>query len=107
MSLDVALIEEKPIEVYERNITHNLNEMAEKAGIYKHLWRPDELELTKAWELVLPLEEGLDRLRKDPDTFKVFSPKNGWGSYDILVEFVESYIAACKEHPGSIIRVSR
>ena len=26
----------------DKNITHNLTEMADKAGIYKCLWRPDE-----------------------------------------------------------------
>ena len=35
-------------EVYSANITHNLNTMADEAGIYKHLWRPDEIKITKA-----------------------------------------------------------
>lgn len=27
--------------IFSANITHNLNAMAEAAGIYKHLWRPE------------------------------------------------------------------
>src|SRR6266496_3980933 len=46
-------------ELYWRNITHNLNTMADAAGIYKHLWRPEELGITKAGELIAPLAAGL------------------------------------------------
>jgi len=31
---------------YSDNITHNLNTMADNAGIYEHLWRPDECIFT-------------------------------------------------------------
>jgi hypothetical protein len=34
MSLDVYLIAARPTNVYSANITHNLNKMAEAAGIY-------------------------------------------------------------------------
>lgn len=33
MSLDVTLTKTKPTEVFWANITHNLNKVAEKAGI--------------------------------------------------------------------------
>jgi hypothetical protein len=46
-------------EVYTANITHNLNRMAKEAGIYKHLWRPDEIGITLAGELIEPLQSGL------------------------------------------------
>lgn len=35
--------DEPSSEVYEANITHNLNKMAQEAGIYTALWRPSEL----------------------------------------------------------------
>ena len=57
MSLDVILkrtfqisydngktIEEKEEYVYGANITHNLGQMADKAGIYEALWRPYRLK---------------------------------------------------------------
>jgi hypothetical protein len=52
MSLDVWLTATRPCEVYSDNITHNLGEMADAAGIYKALWRPEEIGITKAAELV-------------------------------------------------------
>ena len=37
MSLDVYLKEVRETIIYDRSITHNLNKMADAAGIYKHL----------------------------------------------------------------------
>lgn len=107
MSLDVYLTEVRPTEVFSQNITHNLGKMAGAAGIYKHLWRPDEIGVTKANQLIEPLKTGLELLRSDPDRFKAFNPDNGWGDYDGLVAFVENYLQACIEHPDAEISISR
>ena len=60
MSLDVSLYrkgtnhwddgstEEIKDYVCDLNITHNLNKMASELGVYEHLWRPDEIGVTKA-----------------------------------------------------------
>ena len=93
--------------VYSANITHNLNKMADDAGVYKHLWRPDEIGITKAAELIEPLRAGLELLKNDPSRFKKFNPENGWGTYEGLVAFVEKYLAACEEYPAATVRVSR
>lgn len=92
---------------YQANITHNLGEMANEAGIYKALWRPEELGITKAVDLVPILNAGLSKLKNDPDRFKKFNPENGWGSYEGLVKFVEDYIVACVEYPNADIEISR
>jgi hypothetical protein len=107
MSLDVYLSAVRPTEVYWRNITHNLVPMADKAGIYKHLWRPDEIGITKAGQLVEPLADGLAKLSNDPERFKKLNPENGWGSYEGLVAFVTEYLAACVANPDADVRVSR
>ena len=107
MSLDVYLNAIRPVEVYWANITHNLNTMAKEAGLYEVLWRPDEIGLTKASELIETMEKGLALLRADPERFKAFNPSNGWGSYEGLVEFVEKYLDACKANPDAEIDISR
>lgn len=94
-------------EFYSANITHNLNTMAEEAGIYTYLWRPEELGITKARELIDPLEIGLILMKNNPERFKKLDPKNGWGSYGLFVPWVESYLKACKEHPDADVNVSR
>jgi hypothetical protein len=107
MSLDVYLVAARPVEVYEANITHNLNEMAAAAGIYKHLWHPDEIGVTKASELIGPLTAGLAKLKADPAHFERFNSPNGWGKYKHFVPFVEKYLAACIENPDAEVKVSR
>lgn len=94
-------------ELFSRNITHNLGKMADAAGIYKHLWQPEEIGITQARQLIEPLTEGLSRLESNPETFKAHNPPNGWGDYNGLVRFVREYLAACREHPEAEVSASR
>lgn len=94
------------IEVYSGNFTHNLAKMAEAAGIYKHLWRPDEVRATKARHLIDPLRKGIKRLKSDPAKFKAFNPENGWGRYECFLPWVKEYLSACENHPDSDVSVS-
>jgi hypothetical protein len=107
MSLDVYLEEVRPTEVYWRNITHNLVPMADKAGIYQHLWRPDEIGVRKASQLIEPLRKGLALLQDEPERFKRLNPDNGWGSYEGLVQFVDDYLKACIANPDATVRACR
>ncbi len=106
MSLDVYL-QGKPGEVlYSANITHNLNKMADAAGIYRCMWRPDEIGIKTASQLIEPLTQGLALLKAEPERFEAFSSPNGWGMYKHFVPFVEKYLNACKEHPEASVEVS-
>lgn len=144
MSLDVSLYREKIVSydkgltfvqenecLYDSNITHNLNTMAEKAGIYKALWRPYQLDSRynkedfenprdhqKEYEFenscvivasrIIPLlEKGLKKLRSKPKYFEKFNSSNGWGLYEHFVPFVEEYLESCKKYPEAIVKVSR
>lgn len=94
-------------EVYWRNITHNLNKMAGAAGIYEACWRPEGIGVTHAKQLIPLLKAGLERLLADPEKFKAFNPKNGWGDYEGLVNFVRDYLARCEQYPEATVSVSR
>jgi hypothetical protein len=113
MSLDVYLDEEacphcgRGDRVYDANITHNLGEMAEVAGIYMHLWRPEEIDITKAAQLIEPLREGLRQMKAEPEKFKRYDASNGWGLYIRFVPWIEKYLAACEEYPDASVSVSR
>ncbi len=107
MSLDIYLTAVRPTTVFEANITHNLNKMAIEAGIYKHIWRPEEIDVTTAVQLIQPLTDGLALLKSDPARFKKFDTPNGWGVYEHLVDFVERYLAACVAAPDAQVMVSR
>lgn len=114
MSLDVYLSAplcptclREPATLYSDNITHNLNQMADSAGLYQALWRPDEVGWKKAHQLEQALTSGLSLLRSDPGRFEAMNPKNGWGSYRGLVAFVESYLDACRKWPDADVSVCR
>lgn len=126
---------DQPSGIYTANITHNLNKMADAAGLYDALWHPAlivagpevakqirDLEgqrqwsdadasrvqfMAKARDLVEPLRVGLARLRGDPQRFEALNPASGWGDYAGLVRFTSDYLAACEKHPESTVRVSR
>lgn len=93
--------------VYTANITHNLNRMAKEAGIYEYLWRPDEIGITKAKDLIEPLSKGLYALGINPERYKRLNPSNGWGTYEGLVEFVANYLHACQQYPEATVSVWR
>ena len=107
MSLDVTLTKVMPTQVYDANITHNLGKMAAAAGIYEALWRPEEIGVTKAEQLIPLLREGLEKLKAAPAHYEQFNAANGWGLYEHFVPFVENYLSACIEHPDAEVSVSR
>lgn len=118
MSLDVTLVDANNDYCYTANITHNLNKMADAAGIYKALWHPEELGFNwipwvnwlfppKAKHLIEPLKRGLEQLKAYPEKFSQYNAPNGWGTYKHFVPFVEKYLEACEAHPESIVHVSR
>ena len=94
-------------DIFHANITHNLGRMAEQAGIYMAMWRPDEIGVEIAAQIIEPLEKGLELLRSNPDRFKAFNPENGWGDYDGLVQFAEEYLEACRHFPDARVYASR
>ena len=112
--------------IYHANITHNLGEMAQEAGIYYALWRPyminyedcvwatqqeeDEYEENTevlAGEIIDIVERGLADMKERPDHYRQFDSPNGWGTYDRFVPWVEKYLAALKQFPDTIITASR
>ncbi|RKZ11043.1 hypothetical protein DRQ25_00860 [Candidatus Fermentibacteria bacterium] len=110
MSLDFSLEYEcdgNKIEVFDRNITHNLGKMAAQAGIYFALWRPKEKGWEKGKDIIETLEKGLKKLKAKPVFYKKFNAENGWGMYKYFVPFVEECLNACKEYPNAKIIVSR
>jgi hypothetical protein len=99
--------DEETTVLWHGNVTHNLGKMADKSGIYRYTWRPDENGIGRAVELIATLRDGLSLLKENPAYFKQFNPENGYGSYEVLVSFVGEYLAACEAHPSASVRVWR
>ena len=113
MSLDVDLMVIQPVSIFSLNITHNLGKMASEVKLsngktlYDILWRPDEHGYYTAEDISELLDEGFNILLSDPEKFKQYNPKNGWGEYDGLVNFVYSYRNACWDTPNAELSISR
>lgn len=121
MSLDITLYQgketvecphcwqkrERDVEVFSTNITHNLNKMADEAGIYYFLWRPDEIGATLAKHVTTPIKEGLERLKARPDYFKQFDTENEWGTYKDFIPWLEQLVIALDKNPEATIHISR
>jgi len=113
MSLDVYLTANtcehcgRGEECYSANITHNMNKMAKEAGIYELLWRPDEIGVTKAKQIIEPLARAIAAMELNPSHFEKFNPENGWGSYSSFLPWLKDYLAACIKEPEASVSVSR
>lgn len=93
--------------VFNANITHNLSNMAEEAGIYMQVWRPDECGIDRAEQLIPVLERGIALMESDPGRFEKHNAPNGWGVYDDFLPWLKRYLEACKESPTAKVSVSR
>ena len=107
MSLDFYLMETKRVVVFDKNITHNCGSHASALGIYKHLWRHEELKITQAIELISPLYTALKEIQANPTKYESCDPVSGWGTVESFTEFLKKVLQACLEHPYAEIEVSR
>jgi len=97
----------EPEYILDVNITHNLNTMAEEAGLYKALWRPDEQGWKQLKDIIPILEKGLKDLKDRPEHYKTFNPENGWGTYKYFVYFVEKILECGRENSEAFIEINR
>lgn len=107
MSLNIELTEFKEATIFESNITHNLAEMADAVGIYKHLWRPEEIGITHAKELIQPITDALTELKSNPELYRQYGDPKGWGTLDQFVPWLEEVLEACQKNPKAKVKTSR
>lgn len=129
ITYDKITFERKDEQLYWKNITHNLTEMADKAGIYEALWRPfkllpnynwenelldkeyeyifEENNVVRAKDITDIMKKGLQFMKDNRKMLQKFNPDNGWGSYEGLLAAVTEYTEALIDNPEAIITVSR
>ena len=66
-------------QVIRKQISHNLNTMADKAGIYYHLWRPEEINIKSAKEFTRSTWREF-KIKGKAWVFDIhYNASNGWG----------------------------
>lgn len=97
-------------EIHLGNITHNLNEMASNVPVsdnltlYDVLWHTEKHFDGDIDKLAEMWDKGLHYVLSHKDELEKFNPSNGWGSYDILVEFLKLIIINSKKLIGIGVR---
>jgi len=86
------------VRVFDKNVGGSLEDLAISADLYQYIWRPDEIGIDKASQLLGPLITGYQRL-KEHKTWSV--------QYDRLCCLVSEYIIVCGEHPDATVTVWR
>lgn len=102
LTILVATGGKKPLEVelFWRHMTHKGRDIAIEAGLYKPIWRPGELGVQYANELIGYLTKGLEVLQ----VMDKRSPSSALPM--MIIGFVEEYLEACKEYPIARVRVT-
>lgn len=93
--------------LYSCNITHNLTKMADAAGIYEIVWRPEENNITSPSQLIDPLTKAIKDMENRSDYYKQFDASNSWGTYKDFLPWLKCYLNACIKYPNAKIDVSR
>lgn len=102
-----ADIEPGETEVFWANITHNLGNMADEAGIYGCVWRPEENGVESAGQLIEPLTKAIADMKARPKHYEKFNSPNGWGLYENFVPWLERLLEACTAWPDAEVYSSR
>jgi hypothetical protein len=110
MSLDLSLYVETDtgaaeltrVDLFDRNITHNVSPMWSRAGVYEALYKSRD---KTAADVVDVVRAGVQTMEREPDEFRKLNPPNGWGDYNGALAFLRAFLTACEAHPKAKIGV--
>lgn len=85
------------------NITHNLGEMASNipvgdSTLYMACWRPEEIGIKTAGELLPLIIEGLHYMIDHRKELEKYNSPNGWGTYNGFMKFLLNYKQALEDN---------
>lgn len=109
MSLDITLTDvfvEPPVQLESLNITNNLIDFAIALNCYECIWKPKNLNIITAYQLLPHLYEAYYNVIKYGDIYLSLLPKNGWGTKEQFLNFIDQYIEACITYPNTLIETS-
>jgi len=112
MSMDIDLVinagkHDESVVAYIGNMTNNLQPMWRKA-----ITETSNLDMNlcdfDGWlanDTISILDTALNHMKENKPVYIPLNPSNGWGSYGVAVEYLESFLDACTNHPDCTIRI--
>lgn len=104
MSWDINIKAKREVNIYEANITYNLADM-----YYKCLDKKLGLNIfdNMACKEAIPiLKKAIEELQENKEEYEKLNPKNGWGSYDLLLRTFKEMLKCCEENLDGKIELS-
>lgn len=91
-------------ELFSTNITHNLTGMWRAAGFYDELYNSEGKTCA---EVVEAIQNGYQDMRDHPEKYRQYSAKNGWGTYEQALPWLEKLIREFERYPKGRIHISK
>lgn len=104
MSWDINIKAKREVSIFEANITYNLADMYYKCvDKEKGLKLFDEMSCKEALPI---LQKAIEDLIDNKEEYEKSNPKNGWGSYDLLLRTFKEILKCCEENLDGKIELS-
>ena len=121
MGLNIYFFDEQGKEIegdYRLQITHNLNKVVSACGelvgksYYEAIWRPDTLTGLENGKvpvlfIVSYLPDLIRDLIKYESVLTQYLPKNGYGTFEGLIEFLCNYLKECYTYKNEYVYCCR
>ena len=52
-----------------------------------------------ASESIPALVAGVAAMESDPEAYRAMNPPNGWGDYEVALDYLRKLLKACQDHP--------
>jgi hypothetical protein len=86
MSYDFTVRSPEPRHAeYDKNVTYNVSSMLKRAGFH-----PNVVDGMTAVNLRPIVSNAVCVMEDNKDYFRMFNPENGWGNYELCLEFLVS-----------------
>jgi hypothetical protein len=111
MSLDLSLLYnycrhcKRGEQIHTQNITHNLQPMWHKAGIYDALYESEGQVVTDLY--VDRIRRAVQEMETNFNDYQKLDSPNGWGLARNALPWLQRWLAACRANPGATIHVSK
>ena len=95
-------------EIWSRNMTSNIGPMYDKASgktwYTSSLYEQSDVPCPVVFEMATTI---VAAMKADPAGYKALNPANGWGNYELALDFMEDLARNCERNPDGFVNMWR